>query len=494
MRELIRAVFKTGVGSGTSMILSAVSSKTIAVVSGPFGIGLYSLIQQLTQTVSASGLAGGARTAMAQGIPSRDNRNRDEFILTAFWILAIGAVIASLSLVLLAPWIALFVFNMNDGATIGLVRWISIPVVLTIALAYLTGVLNGFMAIGRLAVVQVAGAAVNAILAYPISIMVDTGYPVAFVAMVTISLAVQVLAAYSKVHRGGYTRSVIANGFRPRIESQAARSFFAVAGTMMVGSIVASISLLFIRALVAQHGGIEEAGIFNVAWIICVVYPTVILTSFATYYLPRLSQAADLDERNDLMNKVLRLTTILIVPLELLAIVLKPLMIDVLYSDEFHPSLIMLRWMILGVFLKATAQVFAMPMLSSVDMKTYFWTGNLQYVGFVLFAILSVMYFGGLEIIGVGYVVVHGAYFVYSLRYAISRHGYVIQPKYMTAWFAGLALIIVSSLMTWHDSSVNLAMTLFFMVCGLLYVALSVTKHERGKAGELILRTLSPGR
>ena len=96
MRELIRAVFKTGIGSSASMILSALSSKIMAVVSGPFGIGLYSLIQQLTQTVSASSLAGGGKTVMAQGIACREGKDRDDFIQTAFWLLVVGSIIASL--------------------------------------------------------------------------------------------------------------------------------------------------------------------------------------------------------------------------------------------------------------------------------------------------------------------------------------------------------------------------------------------------------------
>ena len=494
MRELLRAVFKTGIGSSASMVLSAVSSKLMAAVSGPFGIGLYSLIQQLTQTVSASGLAGGGRTVMAQGIASREGKDRDSFILAAFWILTFGAILASSALILSAPWIAPLIFGSNDGATVGLVRWTALPVVLTIALVYLNGVLNGFMAIGRLAIIQVVGAAANALLSYPISVMVNTGYPVAFVAMTTISLLAQVMVGFSKAYRQGYLHPIVANRFRIRIEKQASRSFFIVAGTFMIGSVVASVCLLSIRALIVQHSGIGEAGIFNVAWVICVVYPTVVLNSFAAYYLPKLSQTKDVQERSDLMNKVFRLTMIIIVPLELLAMVLKPLMINVLYSEEFYPSLLMLRWMIVGIFLRVTAQTFAMPMLSSADMKTFFWTGNLQYISLVGFSLLSIVYYGGLEVIGIGYVAIHGGYMVYSLHYATSKHGYIVQPRLMAAWFVGLALIVAASVSTWHDTSVNMMVTLGFLAAGILYVTLSTTKQERNKTKELLVQALSSKR
>ncbi|UCE90808.1 MAG: oligosaccharide flippase family protein, partial [Methanobacteriota archaeon] len=474
MRELIKAVFKTGSGSSASMILSAISSKIMAVVSGPFGIGLYSLIQQLVQTVSTTGIAGGGKVVLTQGVASREGQDRDDFIVTAFWILFIGAFISSVSLVFLAPWIAPLVFGTSDGATVGLVRWVALPVVLAIALVYLNGVLNGFMAIGRLAMIQVAGAAMNALLSYPISVMVDTGYLVAFVAMTTASIFVQVSIGLSKVIRHGYLRAIVANGFRFRIRKQAARSFFVVALTMMVASIVASVSLLLVRALIVQYDGIEEAGFFNVAWVICMVYPTIVLSSFGAYYLPKLSQTKNHRERSELMNKVFRLTAILIVPLELLVVVLKPLLIDILYSGEFYPSLLMLRWMIIGIHLKAATSVFAMPMFSFADMRTYFWTSSLWHIGLVGFTIMAVAHFESLEMIGVGYVVVYALYLVYSLHYARTQHGYAAERRPVITWIVGMFMVVGASLITWSDTSINLYVVAAVVIGGLLYLAFSV--------------------
>ena len=79
--------------------------------------------------------AGGGRVVLTQGIASRDGRNRDDYIVTAFWILLIGAIISSLSLIALAPLIAPLVFNADDAGTIGLVRWTALPVALAVLLA-----------------------------------------------------------------------------------------------------------------------------------------------------------------------------------------------------------------------------------------------------------------------------------------------------------------------------------------------------------------------
>lgn len=491
MRELVHAVFKTGSGSAVTMLLSVVSSKIMAIVLGPFGVGLYSLIQQLIQTVSTAGSVGSGNVVLTQGIASRRGRDREDFIVTAFWILVIGGFISSLSLVLFAPWVAPLVLGAADPASVGLVRWIALPVGLSVALVYLMGVLNGHLAIGRIVVIQLAGAGVSAALSYPISSAVNTGYHVAFVAMITLTLLTQIVVGFFRAHRYGYLQAIVENGFHFRLRRTAARSFFAVAGTMMITSVVATASLLFIRALIVQYYGVAGAGIFNVAWVVCMAYPAVILGSFGTYYLPKLSQTRDQEERSRLMNDVFRLTTVLLVPLELLVIVLKPLMIDILYSEEFYPSLVILRWMLVGIHLRAASWVFAMPMFSYADMKTHFWTGNLWYVGFVGLSLLSIVHMDTLEIIGVGFVVVYVAYLLYTIHYARFRYGFSVDRGSLIAWIVGLTLVVMASVVTWNEVEVDLTTASVFVLLGVAYLGLSVTKQERRRVGEMLKRALT---
>lgn len=468
-----------------------ISSKIMAIVVGPFGVGLYSLIQQLVQTTSTAGAIGSGNVVLTQGIATRVGRDRDDFILTAFWILAIGGMVSSLSLVLFAPWIAQLVFGLNDEATVGLVRWVALPVILTVVLFYFNGVLNGHLAIGRMVIMQVAGACVNAVLSYPVSLMVDTGYYVAFVAGMTLSLSAQIVVGFSKLHKHGYLRPISSNGFRPHLSRGAARPYFAVAGTLMITSIVASVGLLLVRALIVQYRGMADAGIFNVAWIICMAYPLVVLGSFSTYYLPKLSQAKGRDERCNLMNDVFRLTTVLLVPLELLVIVLKPLMIDILYSEEFYPSLVILRWMLVGIHLKAASWVFAMPMFSYADMKTHFWTGNLWYAGFVGFSLLSIVHMDTLEIIGVGFVIVYAAYLLYTMHYAESRYGFLVDRRSLITWIVGLSLVVIASLATWNEVVVDPTAASVFVLLGVAYIGLSVTRQERRRAMNMLKQALT---
>src|SRR5215207_3291853 len=55
MREILTAFFKTGSGTGASLVLGMVALTFKAIIIGPSGIGLYSLLRQLVDVSSRLG-------------------------------------------------------------------------------------------------------------------------------------------------------------------------------------------------------------------------------------------------------------------------------------------------------------------------------------------------------------------------------------------------------------------------------------------------------
>jgi PST family polysaccharide transporter len=94
-----------------------------------------------------------------------------------------------------------------------------------------------------------------------------------------------------------------------------------------------------VRSLVAREGGMSSAGIFDAAWTLSMTYVTLITTAFGTYYLPALSGLDNRAHRQELMQRMFRFVTVLIVPLILGVIVLKPLLLQILFSAEFLPAI-----------------------------------------------------------------------------------------------------------------------------------------------------------
>jgi O-antigen/teichoic acid export membrane protein len=486
MREILIATLKTGGGSVGRLLLLAVATKIVAVILGPSGIGLLSLLRQAADLSNSLGTLGGSN-ALVQGLSSRKGNMRDEYLVTTFWLFVLGSLLIVGTLLICAPWIALWGLNRSDGETISLVRWLALPVALGVATSYLNGVLNSFRAIGLMALVQVLGAAATALLAYPVSRLVEVGYPIAFIVMLSAPPAVGVILGASSALRRGWLAPLF-HRLRVTIYSDSLRHFFSVAGTLVITGAIALGTLLAVRSLTVHYAGLTGAGIFGAAWAISTTYIMLVVESFGTYYLPTLSQTSDTSTRIMLMKRTLRLSTLLMVPLVVGVTVLKPLAIELLYSEEFVSSLEILRWLLIGDYIGIVGWVFAMPMLAYADMRVFFWTEFLAYAGFLAFAALALFAFSSIQGIGIGSLLVDTLGLVYYLYYASSRHQFPLTKDVVTPWLLGLALVVGASAYTWSHTQVEWFIAPLWIGAAVSFSWLSLNRNERRDVLRMLLR------
>jgi O-antigen/teichoic acid export membrane protein len=486
MREILKAVFMTGSGSGGRLLLNMFTMKIMAVILGPSGVGLYSLLRSAMDFSSKFGTLGG-ETALVQGLANRKERARDEYIVTTFWIFVLGALLIVAVLVVFAPWIALWVFDRKDGQTTNLVRGLALPVTLAVAAAYLNCILNGFRALGLLALVQTLAAAAILLLAYPVSRLVEVGYPIAFIVMMSAGQTVNAALGVRAALQAGWLAPLLSS-LRTGFSSKALQHFFSIAGVTLVADLVMLGTGLAVRALIVRQSGLVEAGFFAVAWTLSMTYIMLVLTSFGTYYLPTLSQIGDPLARIVLMQRMIRLTTLLMVPLVTGLIVLKPLAVNILYSGDFIASLKIIRWMLLGDYLKATAWIFSTPMIAYVHMKVFFGAEMLWSLGFLTFATASLYGFGSVEGLGIAFLLAYALYLVYCLYYARSQHRFPLTRGNVGPWVLGLALIVGASWHTWTDTQVNWFAVPLRVGAAVSFSWLALNRDERREVLRAMLR------
>ncbi len=479
MYDIIKAVFKTGSASLIGILLGAVSTKVMAVILGPNGVGLFSLIRQTLATAVTAGTVGG-QTALVQGLASKEGNERDRFLITVFWIFILGAISIAVGLLLLAPWIAKIVFTTNDNQTISLVRWMALPGLLMIIFSYLISVLNGFRAIGRLALGQIIVSMVTISLVYPVSKLVSSGYINAFVWMMAASTLGGIIFCFIIAYKEKWLNPLILN-FRPQFDKNAIKYFSRVSGTTLITGLIATGTLLIIRGMIVQYGGLASAGIFDVAWALSMTYVMLLLGSFGTYYLPTLSGINDIQTRITLIKKLFRLSILFIVPLIVSLIVLKPLVIQLLYSDKFIPALEIIRWMLIGDYFKVVGWVLAMPVLAYADMKVFFWTELLWNGGFLVLSTLAIFFYKDLQGIGIAFIILYFFISVYYLYYVYSKHQLPITKTLLKPWFYGLILIILASLQTWSTIHVNWVLAAIWILLSIAFSWYELTKNEKNK-------------
>lgn len=485
MRELLRAVFKTGSGSAASLALGMLAMKIIAVVLGPAGVGLFSLLRQTQQTALTVAVLNG-QMALVQGTASRGGQARVEYLATVLGILALTGSVVSLGVLAFAPRLANWLIGQTDAATVSTVRWLALSIFLSMVAAYLTSLLNGYRAIGRAALVQTAHFGLMAGLAYPAARLVKVGYLMAFGGL----LAASALASLAMGGWFAYRSKWLAFLFdKPQhyFSRASARHFLRLAGTMLITGFVGTAVPLAVRALTTRRFGLHGAGIFDVSWTLSMAYVTLILASFSSYYLPTLSQTHDPQARQVLVYRVLRLSMCLMVPLVVMVITFKALVVKCLYTAAFLPSLKIMRWMLIGDYFKVISWVFAIPMVAYADMRTYLWTevlwGGLMLGG----AAISVLGFHSLEGVGISFIGVYITYLGYTLFYVYRRHHLQLERRTVVQWLIGLAVVVSASAQTWNASQVNWVTAGFWLAVTLLFTGVVLNGDDRRRIRGVIV-------
>lgn len=476
MREIFKAFTKTTSGTIVSLVLNAATVKILAVMLGPAAIGLLSLLRQIYNTTLIAATLSG-QTALVQGGSARVGEERILYLRTVLVIFLISCATSTIFFLVLAPQLAQWVLNRSDTNAVWLVRLLVLPIVLTVINGFTMGLLNIHRQLGRMAIIQMVAAAFTALLTFPIARLVQAGNELAMVGIVLVVPLMTFGLTLYPLHKMGLLAPLMTSLLRS-FDRNMARSFYSFAGTTVITALVQSGIMLLLRSMIVDQAGLAGAGIFDAAWTLSMTYVTLVTTAFGTYYLPTLSALGEKSQRTDLIQQMFRFTTILVTPLIIGVIVLKPFMLHLLFSAEFMPAIALIGWMLIGDYFKLTSWVKAYPMLAFADLKIFFWSE----IGFQLFffivAAASLIFLRALEGVAIAFVVFYIAHYGAMSIYASRRYGFVASRRVEVSWWVGMLLILLFSLLTWQATEVQWSIIVAAAIAGVAHLLLSLRKEE----------------
>ena len=468
MRVVMRAAVTTGGGAMLGLVFSMLSFKVVSVVAGPAGVGAYSLLLQVLATATAfSTFGGGGAIAVVQGLASRDEHQRGRYIATAAWLFTAATLVAAIGLFSLAPLLRDLLDEAGALLTPRVLRAIVLPLVLGSFGVFLGAVLNGYRAIGALAVSRVLGSATIFLLIYPAAVAARDGRALGLVLVLAASTAMQALVSGVLLRRYVWPGAAAGPG-RPALRRDDARHFATIAGAMFVAGQVSQGSVLLLNAQIVALFGLGGAGLFSAAWSLSMGYVLLILTSFGTFYLPAFAAARTDAERHELIATVLRVAVLAAVPLIAGVAVLKPMVVSLVYSAEFLGALDIMRWMLVGDYLKITAWVFAMPVTARGDMKVFVATEIGWYASLLVAGSALTRWLGRPEAVGMVFGAVYAVHLAYHVHYLHSRVGYRPAGRDVVVWIIGFLYILLVSILHWTDRAIHWAPATAWVAGGLL--------------------------
>lgn len=446
-REIAASSVKVGVATVAGLLGWVVGGKILAVELGAAGVGVFGLLRQLLQNLNVFATFNGTN-ALVQGLASRSGEAQVRYGGVVGRIYAAGGALVAVVLLVGAPWLGERLIPHPQGAA--LLRWLALAVFALSAQSYFVGLLNGHRAVDALVRSQLLGPVAVLLIAYPVARLVRGGEPAGLVLMLGAPGAVVGAAAMARGWRSGW--------FRPlehRFDRRDATAFFQMSAVMMASGLLSTGTQYLQNRLIASYLGLDQAGVFWVAWTLSMTYVTVLLGSYGTYYMPALSALHDRTARHSLIRDYLRLALLVMPALVSLVILLKPWIVLLMFSPKLLPALNVMRWMLIGDFFKGIAWVLAFPMLAFNELRWFFWTEAAFNLGLAGSAWAWLASGGGVEPLGALFLVMYGLYLVVMCGYIGWVHGFRPRREDAIGFAAGLGLVVATSAMTWSDARVR---------------------------------------
>ena len=450
-RRTVRAMTATSSGALVSGLLSALASKILAAQGGPAAIAMLATLQQARQGGLIAATMNG-QTAVIQGASARSGQERREYLRTSALLFCAGTALVAAACILFPTALRSIsgLAPLSDAAF----RWLAVCVAFSSALIFLTSVLNTLGRIGTLAILQVTASlalVAGVAAAAPAFATIEPGSGSARLALVlAIAAAVPACAAGIVLAKSWPDWRDWMHGGGKLWSSRSASAFLSVSAAMLASGMIATGVLLGVRGrIIAQHG-LSVAGWFDAAWNISMNHASLLLASLQTYCLPALSRAKSAKEQAEHMSGVL----MLVMPAAALMIsgiaIAKPWLVELLYVPSFHPASSILRWTLLGDYLKVGSWILSLPLLASADVKAFLLLDGAAYATFAGASVALGRWLPGGEAAGAAFVCMYAVHLAAGGMLARWRCGIRLRRGALAAWAAGVAVVSIVSAFTWN--------------------------------------------
>ncbi len=428
-----------------SVLLNIVAVKIIAVVLGPQGTGIFSILEKVIKVAVSVGTFGG-RSPLTQGIASMEAGDNKPFLSSVATIYLAATGIVALMMMGLADVILRYL-SVNAVGDHLLIIWAVAAVVLAVLSEFYVGILNGNRLLEQVFVAQMLRMLCLALLAYPIALIISDGRLEYYAWIFVVAQFVSLIYGVLKCRRHGI--AIWPFSVAPKISCL--RRFGSFSLLVLLGAFIGQGGILLSRLIVVDYHGIEAAGMFETAWAISAAYIGLILNSIGLYFLPAVSEKMETEQRNAVIRRVLVLATVVATLALSVMIVLKPILVSLLYSTAFLDSLVMIQWMLVGELLKIVGWVFGVALLG-VQLGLWFLIINSVFmIGFIGLLFIGMEFFDDMVVVGVAYFISGVGYLILSCVVARAKLNFDFGAKDIRLIVFGLIVVLLISSLFWGD-------------------------------------------
>jgi len=365
--QILKSSALIGGSSVINIVLGMVRTKVMAVLLGPGGVGLmgmYNSIIDTARTLSGMGMGTSGIRQIAEAVGTGEQVRIARTAKTLKHSVMVLGVLGAFLVILFRNPICRLTFGNQEHA--GAIAILAVTVLLASVSNGQVALLQGVRRIGDLARLSVLGALLGTVLGIPIIYFWGEQ---GIVPLILTTSAMTVLTSW------WYARKVrlskVAMGFGD-IRSEA--SAMLKLGIVFMATVLVANGVAYgTRVIIMRHLGVAMVGLYQAAWTMSTLYVDFILQAMGKDFYPRLTAVSkDNTACNRLVNEQAEVGLLLAAPGILGTLTFASLVLSLFYSAKFAPAVEILRWQILGMFLRVTSWPMVFILIAKGKGKLYF--------------------------------------------------------------------------------------------------------------------------
>ena len=402
---------------GLNVLIGLVRNKFVALLLGPGGMGLVSLFNTTVQLISQATHLGISFSAVRHISEYYDADNTEKVAhyvkVVRGWCL-LTALLGMLVCIVLGPFLSSATFSWGNHT----LHFILLaPAIGMIAITGgETAILKGQRKLGALALVQIVAALASLVISIPIYYFFwQAGIVpvIVLMAFVTMCATMWFSLRLFPLQFGG-TYGILGEGME-MVRLGVAFTLAAVIGTA---------AEMLIRSYLNVVGDLDVLGLYNAGYMLTITYAGMVFSAMETDYYPRLSAVQhDIQATNETVNRQMEVSLLLVSPMLAALIIALPVVVPLLFSQEFLPVVGMAQVAALAMYMKVLTLPVAYITLARGYSLSYLFLETSYFVVFVILIFFGYRYWG---LFGTGVAITLAHVFEYLLvnGYAYKKYGY----------------------------------------------------------------------
>ena len=362
--NIVRAGFYSAIATGARLLAALVVIKLVAWFAGPEGVGKlgqFTSLMSLLAVLAGGGISAGIVKYVAEY--RHDPQRLARLLAAALWYALCASILMGCLALLFSRQLA--VWLLDDAAYAGLIRVLAVAQLGIALVNYILAVINGFMDVRRLALIQVLGSLLSIVMVIWLARWLHLyGALLALVVSQLLWLAVGLPAWWRSPY---FQRSML----RLRFDREMTLRLAAFSVMTLTAALVSPLVNIAVRDHLALQLGWEQVGYWQAVSKVSDAYLLFLTAAINIYYLPKLAAIRERAALVAELRNAYRYILPVVVVLAAAVYALREWVTRLLFSADFAPANALYAPQLAGDVVKIASFILSYVMLAKAMTRLF---------------------------------------------------------------------------------------------------------------------------